>query len=566
MKKQTFAINLLRSFAAREVFVVLRKDGSGCVWYPMRWTGTDKGEDEYSVEIEITTVGLYFYRFFARGLSDSDIGASWGDFVYLLPENTHHPKGWGGGVAYQIFCDRFNIGESGAIRSKPDCVYRDDWGGEPHSAPGKNGEILNNDFFGGNIQGIAEKLDYLKGLDVTAIYLNPIFEAASNHKYDTGNYFAIDPLFGEPEDFRTLCETARGKGIKIILDGVFNHTGSDSRYFNKYGRYDTVGAYQSPDSPYYPWYSFNKYPDEYDCWWGFKTLPAVNKQSPSFREFICGESGVIAHWLRQGAGGWRLDVADELSDEFLEALRTRVKSVNPDALIAGEVWENAAVKTAYGERRKYFLGKQLDSVMNYPFRAAIIEFVRDGNSAGLKNTINEILNCYPAPVVANLMNSLSTHDTPRALTVFSGDIARMKLAAVLQYTLPGFPCVFYGDEAGMTGGKDPSNRGCYPWRFENAELVEFYRFLGKLRAENSVFDGGGFRLIFEGKGVFLFARSAKEQMTNDKGQMTNEVIIGLNVSDRSFAVETGRPLFDLYAGKTIDGEIAIPAKDFILFR
>ncbi|MDR1094085.1 MAG: glycoside hydrolase family 13 protein [Clostridiales bacterium] len=618
-------LRLPRAFAAREAAFLLQKDGEGRVAYPLRWTGIEKGADEWETEITITSIGLYFYRFLARGRWDMDLGANaffgaegGGDFVQLVTEPADCPRGWGGGVMYQIFCDRFAVGAGGPIRAKPDCQYRDDWGGAPKFLPDADGEVRNDDFFGGNLFGAAEKLDYLKALGVTALYLNPIFEAASNHKYDTGDYFRVDPLFGGLPAFRALCAAARERNIKIILDGVFNHTGADSRYFNRYGRYDSLGAYQSPDSPYYEWFTFARYPDKYDAWWGFKTLPAVKKDSPSFSEFINGANadgvgacclkegangvgahrlkecadgvgayrlkecednvgarrpkegangvgayrlkecednvgarglkedadgvgarclkecaggvgarglkedadsvgarrpeecadGVAAYWLKQGADGWRLDVADELSDGFLESLRARVKSVKPDALLVGEVWENAAVKTAYGARRKYFLGKQLDSVMNYPFRAAIIEFARDGNSAGLAAAVREILDCYPAGAVRNLMNSLSTHDTPRALTVFEGDVSKLRLAAVLQYTLPGFPCVFYGDEAGMSGGRDPFCRGCYPWGLENAALIEHYTFLGKLRATNKAFDGGGFRLLREGGGVFIFERQA----------------------------------------------------------
>ncbi|GHU99993.1 hypothetical protein FACS1894211_06410 [Clostridia bacterium] len=538
------------------------------MWYPMRWTGIRNGADEFQSEIGITTSGLYFYRFFAKGRWEWDIGAGalaggggGGDFVQLVSEPARPPEGWAGGVMYQIFCDRFAVGSGGPIRTKADCSYRDDWGGTPKFLPDAAGEVRNDDFFGGNLDGITEKLDFLKDMSVTSIYLNPIFEAASNHKYDTGDYFRIDPLFGDSAAFRRLCAAARRKGIKIVLDGVFNHTGSDSRYFNKNGRYGGAGAYRSPDSPYFPWFTFKSYPDTYESWWDFKTLPAVKKDSPAFSEFINGADGVAAYWLQSGAGGWRLDVADELSDSFLEALRVRVKAVDPDALIVGEVWENAALKFAYGARRKYFLGKQLDAVMNYPFRTAIIEFARDGNSASLSAAVREILDCYPAGAVANLMNSLSTHDTPRALTVFEGDVSKMRLAAVLQYTLPGFPCVFYGDEAGLSGGKDPFCRGCYPWGLENAGLMEHYKFLGRLRAENRAFAGGEFRLLHEGGGVFIFERRLSHSVSDGAA-----VMIALNASEREFELETGRPLTDLRTGKKVDGEIAIPARDFGIYK
>ena len=198
------------------------------------------------------------------------------------------------------------------------------------------GEYLSNDFFGGNLDGVRKKLPYLKELGITAIYLNPIFTAYSNHKYDTGDYESIDPMFGDNGLFECLCKEAEERGIRVILDGVFNHTGSDSKYFNKDGTYPTVGAYQSEDSPYFGWYKFTKHPDEYECWWGIKTLPAVNENEPSFVDYsLTAPDAIIKKWLHLGASGWRLDVADELPSEFIKTMRREVKSAKEDAVIIG---------------------------------------------------------------------------------------------------------------------------------------------------------------------------------------------------------------------------------------
>ncbi len=255
-------------------------------------------------------------------------------------------------MIYQIFPDRF-AGSGKAKTDVPDDrVLRTDWGGEPNWRPTKDGKVLNNDFFGGDLAGITEKLPYLASLGVTCLYLNPIFEASSNHRYDTGNYERIDPLLGTDDDLRALCEKANEHGISVILDGVFSHTGDDSKYFNKYGRYDSLGAYQSKESSYYSWYKFDKWPNKYDSWWGIDILPEVQEDEPSYIEYITGENGIARRWLRCGIRGWRLDVADELPDAFLDAFRAAVKSETPDALILGEVWEDASNKTSYGERRR----------------------------------------------------------------------------------------------------------------------------------------------------------------------------------------------------------------------
>lgn len=394
------------------------------------------------------------------------------------------------GVMYQIFPDRFARSSSYiSPNQNKEHILREDWGGQPNHLPDSAGIVQNNDFFGGNLRGILEKLPYLSELGVTVLYLNPIFEAYSNHRYDTADYMKIDPLLGTEEDFTTLCREAFSYGIRIILDGVFNHTGSDSLYFNKKGRYPTIGAYQSKESPYYSWFKFSEWPDQYESWWGVDTLPSVDETNPSYLAYILqNEDSVIRHWLRCGASGFRLDVVDELPDLFLDELRQVVKSENQDAAIIGEVWEDASTKISYGQRRRYLDGSQLDSVMNYPLRKSIIRFIKeDQNAHELAATIEGLWRNYPETVFYGLMNFLGTHDTPRILTVFSEDVdqtqARQRLfcALILWALLPGIPSIYYGDELGMTGGKDPFNRRCFIPEDQDPIIFRHYKRLLNFR-------------------------------------------------------------------------------------
>ena len=431
-----------------------------------------------------------------------------------------------GGVFYHIFVDRF--AKAGPPVRMGGKITRSDWGGEPVWEPDPNGEILNNDFFGGNFAGIREKLPYLADLGVTCLYLSPIFEAYSSHKYDTSDYLKVDPMFGDEAGFTSLCEEAKARGMRVICDGVFSHTGSDSRYFDIYDRYGD-GALHHPDSPYRDWYYFEH--DTWQSWWGIKTLPRVNKEIPSYQKFITGKDGVIRHWRRAGASGWRLDVVDELPKAFLEKLTAAAKAEKNDALILGEVWEDASNKIAYEERKDYFEGDKLESVMNYPLRRGIINYVREGNAFGLAETMAIILAHYPMRVVHALMNILGTHDTDRIITALAGQklgpdagreekaavrmdadewaagIRRLKIAVVLQMTLPGVPCIYYGDEAGMEGYNDPFNRRCYPWGHENKEIQDWYRRVIRIRRESDLYVDGDYRAIAAHDGLYAFERT-----------------------------------------------------------
>ena len=467
---------------------------------------------------------------------------------------------------YQIFPDRFfksgdcPVGEHKILR---------EWGEMPYFRPNEYGQVLNNDFFGGNFNGIREKLGYLKGLGVTVLYLNPIFEAFSNHRYDTGDYTKVDSLLGTEEDFDALVQEADRQGIKIILDGVFNHTGADSRYFNLYGRYDSLGAYQSTRSPYADWYSFHPFPDEYDCWWGIRTLPAVNERSESYRKFILGEDGIVRRWLRHGIGGYRLDVADELPEFFLKELRKAVKEEAPDAVILGEVWEDASNKVSYGVRREYLQGSELDSVMDYPLKNAIIHFVRTGNTAGLRETLAMLRDNYPAPALNCLMNILGTHDTPRILTAlcceeladkeemartFLSDEAKrrgkelLKTAALLQFTLPGVPCVYYGDENGMEGYADPFCRGCYDWEHPDEELRGFYSKLGALRSGvlAEAFRDGEYEEIYADASCLVYMRKAAQS-----------AYVFVNRSDTEYRITFSGKFIEHLSGEIFTGQLVV---------
>ncbi|MBQ8250038.1 MAG: glycoside hydrolase family 13 protein [Clostridia bacterium] len=440
------------------------------------------------------------------------------------------PQKFRGSMMYQIFVDRFYDGGR-SIPPDGKKVYNPDWqNGVPQYAEIPGQALANNEFFGGNLWGVAEKLDYISSLGVDTLYLCPIFESASNHKYDTGDYMKIDRMFGGEEAFDNLIAECKKRGMKLILDGVFNHTGDDSRYFNRYGSYNSVGAYQSEESPYFDLYTFEEFPEKYRCWWGIDILPAVDSNNPSWREFICGKDGVIRHYLRRGIDGWRLDVADELSDAFLYELRHAAREENPDAMIIGEVWEDASNKLAYGKRRHYFRGGQLDSVMNYPLKEAIIDYILGGDCTRLKKTARELWSHYPEAVSHALMNFLSTHDTERILSVLADvgvssmpnrelasfrldkdtrqkAVERLKLAWTLLAAFPGIPCIFYGDEAGMEGGRDPFNRMPYIWGNEDAELVGFYRRIGMIRKSEPLFWMGDLEIIETGyKSRFMLAR------------------------------------------------------------
>ena len=458
---------------------------------------------------------------------------SWQLTVY---EESFTPAWFGCGVVYQIFPDRFCRLElpdpAGMVGSR---TIHENWSNLPDWRPDAQGEVRNCDFFGGSLQGILSKLDDLADFGVTVLYLNPVFESASNHRYNTADYRAIDPMLGTEDDFHHLCQEAKRRGIRVILDGVFNHTGSQSRYFNADGFYSDTGAAQSPDSPYYHWYSFHPWPADYDAWWGIRTLPAVREDAPDYRDFIIrGQDSVVRHWLRAGASGWRLDVADELPDDFIGEIRTAMEETAPDSFLLGEVWEDATTKIAYSMRRRYLLGQELHGVMNYPFRTALIAYLLGGDADEFRETLESLRENYPPHAFYSLMNFLSTHDTPRILTVLGADhvpgskeeravfrlsparrqlgLKRLRLAALVLFTFPGAPTVYYGDEAGMEGWEDPFNRAGYPWGQEDSELKSFFSKLAHLRREQPALQTGQLHWRWTAGSLLVFARELDGQL------------------------------------------------------
>ena len=413
----------------------------------------------------------------------------------VFDEHENVPLWYKTGVAYHIFVDRFRNGiQDGLVLhpKKNSFLY-----GTPEDIPmyirGDDGEVDRWEFHGGNLLGIIEKLDDLKQRGYSILYLSPIFQAKSNHKYDTGDYFMIDEMFGTQADFRRLIKESQERGMHILLDGVFNHTGADSRYFNKEGTYPEVGAYQSQESPYADWYTFHSFPDNYKAWWGEKNQPVLNMDNPAVQNFIYkSKESVVRHWAREGIGGFRLDVVDELSDDTVRGIRTALEeSAQCSSVLIGEVWEDASNKIAYGKRRHYLEGGMLQSVMNYPLRKLILAFI-DGELEA-REMVDSVLNLkenYPQGIFRHLFNNLGSHDTVRLSTVLEKDNQKVELAFALLLTLPGVPCVYYGDDVGVEGGKDPDNRRMYPWKKENQILKETVtRLIDKRRKSPALTQG-----------------------------------------------------------------------------
>ncbi len=414
-------------------------------------------------------------------------------------------------VVYQIFPDRF-ARERGWTPRQPEKrrgTHRflvPDWETPPFYPRDEKDAVSAWPFWGGTLRGIKEKLPYLRSLGVTCLYLNPIFAAASNHRYDTADYFRVDPLLGTEADFVSLCRAGREQGVRVLLDGVFSHTGADSVYFDKFGNYGTGDAYRK-------WYRFGEqYTHGYECWWDVPDLPNVEELEGSYLEFICGEDGVIRHWMRLGAAGWRLDVADELPDECIREVRRAVKAEDPDGVLLGEVWEDASNKISYGERRAYFSGEELDATMHYPFREIALDFLLGRASAPeAAERLETLREHYPPENYYAALNLIGSHDRPRALTLLEGDRERMKLLSALQFLLPGVPCIYYGDEAGMTGGADPYNRGAFPWGGEDEELLAHYRSLAALYAAHPALKGGSCRFFARGDDVLCCVREDERE-------------------------------------------------------
>lgn len=556
----------------KQVLLRTWQDGAGEKLLPL--TTKDTGNDKfYSVSVTMPSKGclLWYYFIIAHasgtsfyGNKEDQLGGlgeiydhvppSYQITVYLKGAKT--PDWFKHSVMYQIFPDRF-YRSGDRIIPKKRAVIHADWNDSPmYYKDPTTKAIVAYDFFGGNLKGVEEKLEYLKDLGINTIYFNPVFESESNHHYDTGDYHKIDPMLGTNEDFRELVDKAREMGIRIILDGVFSHSGSNSIYFNALGEYNSVGACQSKNSPYFDWYTFHQFPTDYDAWWGHKTLPNIREITPSYMDFIIrNDDSVLHHWLNEGIGGWRLDVVDELPPEFSQAFYAELKKLNPEAVLIGEVWEDASNKVSYGVQREYLCGGELDSAMNYPFREQVISFLLghiDGNLA--MRRLESLRENYPKENFYAMMNLLGSHDRMRILTILGEapyydempdldqaryrldesklklGIARLKMATMWQMTYPGVPSVYYGDEIGMQGFKDPYCRGAYDWEHADEELRGFFKTLISIRNEHTALRTGELLPLHAGGDIVAYARTIR----------TGRDVFGVEAENETFVVAFNR--------------------------
>lgn len=548
-----FKIEVNLDCVCNEAYLMLREDK--CEEYS--YIPMQRKENFFYASVQFNNHGHFWYNFklnyndFSKYLSKtynsfSEVLNQKGeDFLQLVSENKYEcTNSLQGGIIYQIFVDRFC--KKGNVQTREPLILREDWGGSIKKNT-ENPLIINQEVFGGNFEGVKSKLNFLKELGVTTIYFNPISMANSNHKYDTADYMHVDPMYGTDQDFEELVKEAKQKGIKIVLDGVYNHTGSDSVYFNKNKTFPTLGAYNSKDSIYYDWYSFDEYPDRYSSWWGIDTLPSIKDDCKAFQNFIAGDNGVIEKYMKMGVSGFRLDVVDEINDEFTKQISNKVKSFDKNAPVIGEVWEDASTKISYSNRRKYFTENELNSVMNYPVKESIISYLKTREPYDLNSTLRMLLNNYPKIVLDNLMNFLTTHDTRRiyseirAMTNDNLELAKiyLKIATIIMFTLPGVPSIFYGDEYGMENN-DGSSRGCYDWENYNNEIFNWFKQLTKIR-QLPVFKDGELNILLAKNGKFIFERYSKNEhivvLTNLK-----ESEIDINLEGSFISLKTGQKI------------------------
>ena len=531
----TFTLRPLRSEGYSRGILTARLESwdNRRIEVPMVWTGLDGERDMFTGSINTDGyMGLIWYSFRLERLDGKSGRESQEYQLTVYDENDKVPLWFGDGMAYQIFPDRF----CRLTVPNPDGMVggrwiHQGWEEEPEYRPDHKGEIRNRDFFGGSLAGIRTKLSYLRDLGVETIYLCPIFEGPENHRYGVGDYEKVDPMLGTREEFSALCDEAHAMGMRVMLDGVFNHTAFVSKYFNGDGSYPNPGACQGPQSPYYDWFCFQHWPNQYTSWWGIYSLPTTNKNSPTWLEYITGKNGVIRSWLRAGADGWRLDVADELPDRVVAAIHDAARAEKPDAVIIGEVWEDGSNKIAYSVRRKHILGGHCDGLMNYPFRTALVDYLLGGGAEHFKNSMETLRENYPPFAWHLAMNTLGTHDTMRILTLLGEKSeqrgqsrdwraharlndhdrahgkARLTLGAMVLFAFPGAPTVYYGDEAGMEGFEDPFNRRTFPWGHEDQELVSLFTALGAARKSRQALRRGDIRYEKAEGRVLAFTRS-----------------------------------------------------------
>ena len=521
-----------RGYSRAVLTARFESQGDRRVEVEMPWSGWDGDRDQFSCTLDTRLYqGLVWYTFRISGADGR--GEQSKEYQLTVYDGSEQVPDWfGQGVTYQIFPDRFRrLSIPDPAGMVGDRWVHENWEDLPDYHPDGRGEVRNRDYFGGSLAGIREKLPYLQSMGVETLYLCPIFEAAENHRYGAADYEKIDPMLGSNEEFTQLCADAHGLGMRIMLDGVFNHTGFVSKYFNGDGFYPEPGAFQSRESQYANWFTFQNWPKQYTSWWGIYSMPTTNKDCEDWLNYITGENGVIRSWLRAGADGWRLDVADELPDRVVHAIHAAARAEDPNAVVIGEVWEDGSTKIAYGVRRKHLLGRHCDGLMNYPFRNALLDFLQGEDASHFKNAMETVRENYPSWAFTSAMNFLGTHDTPRVLTLlgtggtWAGDnkdararfrlspeqrergAALLKLGAMVLYAFPGSPTLYYGDEAGMEGLEDPFNRQGYPWGREDAALQSHFAALGRARRDLEPLRRGDLKWLRARGRVLAFART-----------------------------------------------------------
>lgn len=523
--------------------------GNETIDFPMKHIKHDGKFNHFETNIYLDTRAIYRYYFSyvinnkTYYVNKDNINEINKDNMFKMSVNFKTPDWAKGKVMYHIFVDRFKRGSKEELTPLPRRVIHSSWDKPIITGPDKDG-IWNNDFYGGDLKGIENSLDYIKDLGVSIIYLSPIVHSQSNHRYDTADYENVDPYVGSNEDLKSLCDKAHEKGMKIVLDAVFNHTGNDSKYFNQYESFDCKGAYQCFESEYSSFY--RKYYDngqlKYDYWWGMDNMPVCDGNSKAWQDYILGEDGVIDKWFDLGIDGLRLDVADELSDEFIEKIRIAVKRNKEDGFVIGEVWKNPMqMNRGYIES-----GKGMDTVMNYSLIDALIKYFKYADTNTLSCILKDILRDYPTDTINTLMNFTSTHDITRAINLFatndfqnggygewSWNTASTDLEWLKKYKLseeeykqgkeiyknylfaltflPGILSIFYGDEIGMQGMGNLENRKPFTWDSMDLELLEYIKTIGKIRKYEKFLEEAELNIIDIDKNILLFERIKLEE-------------------------------------------------------